>query len=64
MLVFNSRLKLFPGKFRDKWNGPYYVKTVFTNGVLELHHPKSGEVFRVNGHRVKVFLPKPEKTEL
>ena len=36
VLVFNSRLKLLPGKFKDRWNGPYNVITVFLNGVLEL----------------------------
>ena len=59
VLVFNSRLKLFPRKFRDKWNGPYYVKNVFPNGVLELQHPHSGDTFKVNGYRVKGFLPQP-----
>ena len=56
VLVFNSRLKLFPGKFRDKWNGSYCVKTVLPNGVLELQHPNSGDTFKVNDHRVKIFL--------
>ena len=25
VLLFNSRLKLFPGKMRSKWSGPYIV---------------------------------------
>ena len=56
VLTFNSRLKHFPGKLRDKWSGPYIVKEVYPNGVLELEHPKSGDVFRINGHRAKPFI--------
>ena len=63
VLVFNSRLKLFPGKFRDKWNGPYIVKEVFPNGVLELQHPNSGDVFKINGHRAKIFSPKSQQIQ-
>ena len=59
VLVFNSRLKLFPGKFWDKWNGPYIVRAVFSNGVLELQHPPTGDTFKVNGQRVKPFLQAP-----
>ena len=59
ILVFNSRLKLFPKKFWDKWNGPYMVCDVFSNGVLELQHPPTGDIFKVNGQRVKPFLQAP-----
>ncbi|KAL0375433.1 UNVERIFIED_CONTAM: hypothetical protein Sradi_3459000 [Sesamum radiatum] len=46
VLLFNSRLKLFPGKFRSKWSGPYTVTTVFPHGAVELlgeqgHGPSS-----------------------
>ena len=59
VLVFNSRLKLFSKKFRDKWNSPYIVRVRFSNGVLELQHPPTGDTFKVNGQRVKPFLQAP-----
>jgi len=26
VLLFNSRLKLFPGKLKSKWSGPFVIK--------------------------------------
>ncbi|CAA7038760.1 unnamed protein product [Microthlaspi erraticum] len=28
VLLFNSRLKLFPGKLRSRWSGPFKIKEV------------------------------------
>ena len=56
VLLYNSRLHLFPGKLRSRWRGPYIVKQVFPYGVVELENPKNGEIFKVNGQRVKPFL--------
>ncbi|XP_076926509.1 uncharacterized protein LOC143589705 [Bidens hawaiensis] len=42
VLLFNSRLKLFAGKLRSKWTGPYLVKEVFSYGVVELENPDNG----------------------
>ncbi|XP_076932307.1 uncharacterized protein LOC143597791 [Bidens hawaiensis] len=36
VLVYNSRLKLFPCKLRSKWVGPYTVKAAFPHGAVEL----------------------------
>ena len=30
VLLYNSRLKLFPGKLRSKWSGPFVVHKVFS----------------------------------
>ncbi|XP_076953961.1 uncharacterized protein LOC143628200 [Bidens hawaiensis] len=49
--LFNSRLKLFVGKLRSKWTGPYVVKEVFPYGVVELENPENGINWKVNGHR-------------
>ena len=43
-LLFNSILKLFPGKLRFRWSGPFKVQQVFSNGALELMNSK-GECF-------------------
>ncbi|KAL0400140.1 UNVERIFIED_CONTAM: Retrovirus-related Pol polyprotein from transposon opus [Sesamum radiatum] len=40
VLLFNSRLKLFPGKFRSKWSGPYTVTTVSPMGLLNSSESK------------------------
>ena len=55
VLLYNSRLKLFPGKLRTRWYGPYTVKQVFDHGAIELWD-KSGGSFQVNGQRVKPYI--------
>ena len=56
VILYNSRLHLFPGKLRARWRGPYIVKHVFPCGLVELENPKNGELFKVNGQKVKPFL--------
>ena len=34
VLLFNSRLHLFPGKLKSKWTGPYLVTQLFPHGAV------------------------------
>ncbi|GJR72089.1 reverse transcriptase domain-containing protein [Tanacetum coccineum] len=52
VLVFNSRLKLFPWKLRTGWYGPYTASKVYPYGTFEVLG-KNGVQFKVNGHRLK-----------
>ncbi|CAM8920924.1 unnamed protein product [Rhodiola kirilowii] len=54
VLLFNSRYKLFPGKFKSKWSRPYKIHKVFDDGHLELIG-NEGNVFKANGQRVKIY---------
>jgi hypothetical protein len=36
VLLFNSRLKLFPGKLRSRWSGPFEITKVFQSGAVEI----------------------------
>ena len=36
VLLFNSKLKLFPKKLKTRWDGPFIVKQVFPHGDIEL----------------------------
>ncbi|XP_070002534.1 uncharacterized protein [Nicotiana sylvestris] len=56
VLLFNSRLRLIPGKIKSKWSGPFEVVLITLFGALDLK--KNGEIFRVNEHRVKHYLEK------
>ena len=56
VLLFNSRFKLFASKLKPKWSGPFTVLKVFSYGVLELKNERTNQVFRVNGHRVKLYV--------
>ena len=55
VLLFNSRLRLFPGKLKSKWTGPYTVTQLFPHGAVELE-TKEGVRFKVNGQRIKIYL--------
>ncbi|XP_031127629.1 uncharacterized protein LOC116029726 [Ipomoea triloba] len=54
VLLFNSRLRLFPGKVKSRWTGPYVVMKVFPYGTLEILHPEKGRL-KVNGHQIKKY---------
>ncbi|XP_020203761.1 uncharacterized protein LOC109789258 [Cajanus cajan] len=56
VLLFNSRLKLFPGKLRSKWSGPFVIKEVKPYGAVEIEDPASKRSWMVNGQRVKPYL--------
>ena len=62
VLLYNSRLHLFPGKLRSRWTGPFLVKEVFSHGAVEIENPSNGVIFKVNGQRLKPFLELPVKT--
>ena len=34
--LYNSRLKLFPGKLRSKWEAPYIVEEAYSSGAVKL----------------------------
>ena len=47
VLLFNSRLKLFLGKLKSRWSGPFTVTQVFSYGEVEIVHLEKG-TFKVN----------------
>ena len=55
VLLFNSRLRLFPGKLKSKWTGPYLVTQLLPHGAVELE-TKEGVRFKVNGQRIKIYF--------
>ncbi|GJZ27181.1 reverse transcriptase domain-containing protein [Tanacetum coccineum] len=55
VLLFNSRLKIFSGKLKTRWLGPFTITQVFPYGTVELSQP-DGPNFKVNGHRVKHYF--------
>nr|GEU91125.1 reverse transcriptase domain-containing protein [Tanacetum cinerariifolium] len=55
VLLFNSHLKIFSGKLKTRWSGPFTITQVFPYGTVELSQP-NGPNFKVNGHRVKHYF--------
>ena len=55
VLLYNSKLKLFPGKLKSRWSGQYTMLTSTPFGAVTLK-TKSGNEFIVNGQRLKHYL--------
>ncbi|XP_060190532.1 uncharacterized protein LOC132619734 [Lycium barbarum] len=63
VLLFNSRLLLFPEKLKSKWSGPFEFTQVFPHGAIEIVCP-SGNSIKVNGQKVKHYLGFPNEAKI
>nr|XP_009801513.1 PREDICTED: uncharacterized protein LOC104247251 [Nicotiana sylvestris] len=63
VLLYNSRLRLFPGKLKSQWSGPFRVVEVFLSGAVEVATKNDSRTFRVNGHRLKLYVGMSEPKE-
>nr|GEZ46081.1 reverse transcriptase domain-containing protein [Tanacetum cinerariifolium] len=55
VLLFNSRIKIFSGKLKTSWSGPFTITLVFPYGTIKLSQT-DGPNFKVNGHRLKHYF--------
>jgi hypothetical protein len=55
VLLYNLRFKTFgKGKLQSKWDGPYIVHSVLSNGAVTIMDVK-GDQFMGNGQQLKVY---------
>ncbi|XP_074270594.1 uncharacterized protein LOC141594476 [Silene latifolia] len=54
VLLFNSRFKIFSGKLKSKWSGPFTVVRAFPYGSVEVSD--GDQTFKVNGQRLKHYI--------
>ena len=54
VLLYDSKLHIFPGKLKSRWIGLFSIQQVYSNGVVELL--SSTGTFKVNSQRLKPFL--------
>nr|GEZ46518.1 reverse transcriptase domain-containing protein [Tanacetum cinerariifolium] len=54
VLLFNSRLKIFSGKLKSRWSGPFTIIEVYPYGTAKLSHAH-GLNFKVNCHHLKHY---------
>lgn len=64
VLLFNSRLRLFSGKLKSKWSGPYVIKEVFPHGAVELEEPLLKVSIESSYHNLKEENTKGNKSSL
>ena len=55
VLLYDSKLHLFPGKLKSRWIGPSTIQEVYHNGSVDLLNVKENRVFKVNGQRLKPY---------
>ncbi|RHN45066.1 hypothetical protein MtrunA17_Chr7g0226231 [Medicago truncatula] len=56
VLLFNSRLRIFPGNLKSKWSGPFMVKEVKPYGAVELEDPATKASWILNGQRLEPYF--------
>nr|GFA14973.1 reverse transcriptase domain-containing protein [Tanacetum cinerariifolium] len=54
VLLFNSRLKIFFGKLKTRWSGPFTITEVYPYGTAKLSYA-DGSNFKVNCHHLKHY---------
>ena len=54
VLLFNSNLRLFPGKLKSGWSGPFKIAEVIPYGAVVLED--KGQMFTVNERQLKPYL--------
>ena len=55
VLLYDSKLHLFPGKLKSRWTGLFTIQEVYLNGSVDLFNPNDYRVFKVNGQRLKPY---------
>ena len=55
LLLYDSKLHLFPGKLKSSWAGPFTIQEVYLNGSIDLLNAKDNRVFKVNGQRLTPY---------
>ncbi|KAL5565141.1 hypothetical protein UlMin_028305 [Ulmus minor] len=52
----SQSLRLFPGKLKSRWSGPFKIAQIYPFGAVELEDEKSSRTFKVNGQRIKHYF--------
>ena len=56
VLLYDSKLHIFPRKLKSRWIGPFTIQQVHSNEVVELLNSNNTGSFKVNGHCLKPFV--------
>ncbi|XP_021636687.2 uncharacterized protein LOC110632683 [Hevea brasiliensis] len=58
VLLYHSRLRLFPSNLHSHWLGPYIITNVYDYVVVEIKSETTEKMFKVNGHHSKPYYEK------
>ena len=63
ILMYDSRLHLFPGKLKSRWTRPFVIRSISAFGAIEIKNLDSGQRLTVNEHRLKPYQGIIEENE-
>ena len=55
VLLYDSKLHIFPRKLKSRWIGPLTIHQVYPIGAVELLNSNESQTFEVNGHCLKPY---------
>ncbi|XP_070028793.1 uncharacterized protein [Nicotiana sylvestris] len=64
VLLYNSRLKLFPGKLKSRWSGQFRVVEMHSTGAIDIASEDGSRKFNVNGKRQKHYQGMAEEDNM
>ena len=56
VLLYDSKLHLFPGKLKSRWTGPFIIHQAYLNGSVDLLNPKDKKYSRLTGKESSPML--------
>ena len=56
VLLHNTRLRLFSGKLKSRWSGPFKLLKFYPHGAVDLLDEQTSQEFKVNEHWVKHYI--------
>ena len=56
VLLYNSRLRFFAGKFLSKWEGPYIIEEFYRSSAIKINNFEGTNPRVVNGQRIKHYI--------
>ena len=54
-VLFHSKARVFRGKFRSHWVGPFVITDLFPNDEAEIQSLETGKVFRLHTNKLKAY---------
>ncbi|XP_075504437.1 uncharacterized protein LOC142541864 [Primulina tabacum] len=63
VLLYNSRLRLFSGKLKSRWSGPFVISKVYPSRAVELQDVND-ETFTIYAQRLKHYIGGTIKPQL
>ena len=62
VLLYDSKLHLFPSKLKSRWTGPFIIHQVYLNRLVDLLNSKDSRIFKDNEQRLSQMQHNSQQT--